>query len=29
MDLYYQGQDIDDMEIGASLNNQGFLDGLT
>ena len=29
MDQYYQGQNLDDMQIGASLNNEGFLQGLT
>jgi len=29
MDLYYQGQNLDDMQIGASLDNQNFLAGLT
>ena len=29
MSLYYKGQNLDDLEIGASLNNQDFLDGLT
>ena len=29
MDLYYQGQNLDDMEIGAELNNEGFLAGLS
>jgi len=29
MDLYYQGQSLDDMAIGASLDNQDFLDGLS
>jgi len=29
MDLYYQGQSLDDMAIGASLDNQQFLDGLS
>ena len=29
MDQYYQGQNLDDMQIGASLNDEGFLQGLT
>ena len=29
MDQYYQGQNLEDMQIGASLNNEGFLQGLT
>ena len=29
MNKYYEGQNLDDLEVGASLNNQGFLDGLT
>ena len=29
MDMYYQGQSLEDMQIGASLDNQDFLDGLT
>ena len=29
MDLYYQGQDLDKMQIGASLNDEEFLAGLT
>ncbi|MBE5925749.1 MAG: hypothetical protein E7270_02135 [Lachnospiraceae bacterium] len=29
MDMYYQGQNLADMEVGASLNNEGFLQGLS
>ena len=29
MAKYYEGQSLDDMEIGASLDNTGFLDGLS
>ena len=29
MDLYYQGQSLDDLEIGASLDNEKFLDELS
>ena len=29
MAKYYEGQSLDDLEVGASLDNQGFLDGLT
>ena len=29
MDLYYQGQNLDDLEIGASLDNEKFLDELS
>ena len=29
MNKYYEGQNLDDIEVGASLDNQGFLDGLT
>ena len=27
--LYYQGQNLDDLQVGASLNNQNFLNGLS
>ncbi len=29
MNEYYQGQNLDDLEVGASLNDEGFLQGLT
>jgi hypothetical protein len=29
MDLYYQGQELDDMEIGAELNDENFLTELS
>lgn len=29
MDKYYEGQNLDDIEVGADLNNEGFLAGLT
>ena len=29
MDLYYQGQNLDDLEIGASLDNEQFLNELS
>ena len=29
MNLYYQGQSLDDLEVGASLNDEGFLEGLS
>lgn len=29
MSKYYEGQSLEDLEVGASLNNEGFLQGLT
>ena len=29
MSKYYEGQSLDDIEVGAALNNEGFLQGLT